>query len=82
MAGGKNVSEGLELGESAHIRRAQVMLEFLGPIKYVHLNQYWRSIEEYWAEEWHGEESVLRSLHWIRARECVAMWRPIILLLI
>lgn len=35
----KYISEGLELDKFANIRRAQIMLEFLGAINYFYLNQ-------------------------------------------
>lgn len=77
MAWENNISEGLELAESA-----KIMLEFLRLTKYFHLNQHWEPIEEYWAEEWHEEIYILKSLCLIRVREWLAMWRSVIILLI
>lgn len=46
MAWGKNINEGLEVDEFGN-RRTQIILEFLGPIKYFPLNQQWISIKDY-----------------------------------
>lgn len=64
MAWENDVSEGLELGEFANIRRVQFMLEFQGPIKCFHLNQHQISIKEHRAEAWNEKVYIFASPHW------------------